>query len=359
MRALLLEGSPRERGRQHGETLRSEIGEAITRWSGLMEGRGRNAGRRIAALMTRSPDLAAMERLCPALLEEIRGIADGAGQPFELILALNLMDEEWWFEDDEDTGCSLVAGRADAHSPPILAQNMDLPVWMDGLQALLRIRDEGEDAASERVVLSAAGMIGLAGMRMGGVAVGVNTLLQLPRSVRGLPVAFIVRAVLEQSDAEAAVGFLAAVPHASGQHYAIADGDGVFGIECSAKGAVLRRFARNEWLLHTNHPLWSDPGDVLAPEEVGIAGVRLQSSQQRLVSLEAFAAFDGTAEGMRATLADPGSGVYLVASPECPTSTFGSVEFCPARGTARVLPGGRSGGGEWIEIRARESERVA
>jgi hypothetical protein len=359
VRALLLEGPPRERGRRHGEALRGEIGEAVTRWSGLVEGRGRNAGRRIAALTTRSPYLATLDRRCPELLDEVRGIAEGAGQPFELVLALNLMDEEWWFEDDEETGCSLVAGRSDAHSPPILAQNMDLPAWMDGLQTVLRIREEGEGAASERVVLSAAGMIGLAGMRMGGVAVGVNTLLQLPRSVHGIPVAFIVRAVLEQRDAEAAAGFLAAVPHASGQHYAVADGDRVFGVECSATGAVLRRFARNEWLLHTNHPLWSDPAQVLAPEEVGIVGVRLHSSHRRLDALETFATFDGTVEGMRTTLADRESGVCMVASPEYPTSTFGSVEFCPGRGIARVLPGSQAGDAEWIEVRARESERVA
>lgn len=340
MQELELTGEPRERGRQHGEALRGLVAEALERWSGLVADRGQDPRLRVRALAESSPYPATIESRCPELLDEVRGIAEGAAIPFAEALVLNLMDEEWWFRDGEESGCSLIAGRPDG-GPPVLAQNMDLPEWMDGLQTVLRIHGSNEHGAeSETVLLSAAGMIGLTGMRQGGegggVAVGVNTLLQLPRSTRGVPVAFALRSALERPTAEAAAGYLASLPHASGQHYAVIDSRDVLGIECSALGSALRRFDGTEWLLHTNHPLWSDPAVVAGPEEVGIVGIRLHSSHRRLAALETFAESDGSAAGMRATLADRESGVCMVASEEYPTSTFGGVEFSPGRGTARV-----------------------
>lgn len=352
MTVLLLEGTARERGRTHGEELREGIREAVARREALVERWGQDPARRTEALATRAPYLATLERRCADLLDEVRGIAEGAAIPFAQALVLNLMDEEWWFADDEESGCSTLAGRLPgADDSPVLTQNMDLPAWMDGLQTVLRVRLPGESAEQERILLSAAGMIALTGMRRGGVAVSVNTLLQLPKSVHGLPVAFVLRSVLERPDAESAAGFLAALPHASGQHYAVVDDRSVFGLECSATGSSLRRFSEGEWLLHTNHPLWSDPAQVLPPEEVGIVGVRLHSSHRRLEALVDFAAEPSTEQGLRAVLADRGSGVCMTPSEECPLATFGSVEFRPGTGSARVLPGNH-GEAEWVDLSA-------
>lgn len=356
MTELLLEGGARERGEQHGETLRETIHEAVARWSELVEARGQDPRKRTASLVGRSPYLTTLQQRCPDLLEEVRGIADGAAVPFAEVLVLNLMDEEWWFREGEESGCSLAAGRL-ASEPggrtehpggmPILAQNMDLPEWMDGLQTVLRIRGDGEETA----LLSAAGMIGLTGMRFGGVAVGVNTLLQLPRDVRGVPVAFAIRSALRRPNAETAAGFLAALPHASGQHYAVADADHVFGLECSARGTAVRRFDGDEWLLHTNHPLWTEVAAVASPETVGIHGIRLHSSHRRLDALRDFSEGSRTARRVRETLADTSTGVCMVASNEYPTSTFGSVEFSPAEGIAGICAGSPAEAG-WSRITA-------
>lgn len=341
MPELILEGSARERGTQHGETLREQVNEGLDRWRELVAARGQNPDRRVIEIAERSPYVGTLQSRCPDLLDEVRGIAEGAAVTFAEALVLNLMDEEWWFRDGEESGCSLVAGRPAGARAPVLAQNMDLPTWMEDLQVVLRIRHAGEDAGTERVVLSAAGMIGLTGARGGGVAVGVNTLLQLPRSLHGVPVAFVVRSVLEHPSAESAAGWLAAMPHSSGQHYAIVDDHQVIGVECSAAGAALRHFAPEEWLLHTNHPLWSDPSIISPPEAVGIVGVRLHSSHRRFDALTSFeqTARHAPADAIAAMLANESSGVCMVATEQYPTSTFGSVQFSPGSGRYRVAPG--------------------
>jgi len=191
----------------------------------------------VAELVGATGFVAEIERHTPDLLDEVRGIAEAAGVAFERVLALNLMDEEWWLTAPAERrdACSVLAAAGDEAHPPLLAQNVDLPEVMDGAQAIVRW-DDGEGRAG--VVLTAAGMIGLTGVNAAGLGVCVNTLPMLNHSRAGLPVAFVMRGVLERTTAAGAAAFLETVPHASGQHYALAAADGVMGYECSAAGAV-------------------------------------------------------------------------------------------------------------------------
>jgi len=60
------------------------------------------------------------------------------------------------------------------------------------------------------------------GLNNRAVAINCNALLQLAPSKRGLPVAFIVRSVLEKGSFEEALCFVKAIDHASGQNYLLA-----------------------------------------------------------------------------------------------------------------------------------------
>ena len=125
--------------------------------------------------------------------------------------------------------------------------------------------------------LTAAGMIGLTGVNAAGLGVCVNTLPMLNHSRAGLPVAFVMRGVLERTTAAGAAAFLETVPHASGQHYALAAADGVMGYECSAAGAV-RSDDGSGGLRHTNHPLRSgDLDPARADEETPDSHTRLRA----------------------------------------------------------------------------------
>jgi hypothetical protein len=325
-------GDARARGHAHGEALRPQIAALLERWDADVAARlGRPPAALVSALVATTGFVDAIRRHTPELLEEVRGIAEAAAIAFERILALNLMDEEWWFTAPAEPrhACSLLAVAAHAGHPSVLAQNMDLPELMDGAQAILRWDDGGGSSA----VLTAAGMIGLTGVNAAGVGVCVNTLPMLHHSPAGLPVAFVMRGLLERRSTAAAAAFLERVPHASGQHYALADRDGIAGYECSAAGAV-RSDDGSGRLCHTNHPLRSrdlDParGPDGAPD-----------SHIRLAAIAAAAAGITAGADCEHVLADRSAPLCVVPEPGHPWITFGSIWAELGRAArVRVAPG--------------------
>jgi isopenicillin-N N-acyltransferase-like protein len=215
-------GDGTARGAIHGETLRPLIGAALDRWRQDIGRRTRRDPDGYIADFLGATDFArTITDLCADLYAEVLAIARASRQPADHVLAYNLMDEEWRYGHALGGGCSVIGARVGPENTVMLAQNMDLPLSMDGSQVLLRIAADGDQPA--QLVPTAAGMIGLFGVNAAGVACCVNTLSTLPCGSGGLPVAFVIRQVLTYRDAASAAGFLTSVPHASGQHYAIAD----------------------------------------------------------------------------------------------------------------------------------------
>jgi predicted choloylglycine hydrolase len=324
-RTVVLEGSGFDRGVTHGESLRPLIADVLDRWRANLAERHRVAPHDfVRQFLAGTGHRNRVEDLCPDLAAEVRGIATGATQDVDEIWAYNFMDEEWWFQPTAaEVGCSVVATpvTSSAGRATLLAQNMDLPAWMDGSQAVLQIR-EGE--APDQIVATAAGMIGLIGANSAGLGLCVNTLLQLDRSADGLPVAFVVREVLRRGTVTEAAAFLSTVPHASGQHYVLADGAHVRAFECSARGCV--EGPASDELLHTNHPLWSshlrDPQPTDRESEA-----RAANSAARLAALRTGMPGVRSSRTARELLAHTDSGLCMVPSPEAPTTTFLSVEY--------------------------------
>jgi isopenicillin-N N-acyltransferase like protein len=326
-------GSARECGRAHGEALREAIGGLLERWDADVAARlDRGPRQLVADLVGQTGFVTAIGRHTPHLLEEVRGIADAAGVAFDRILALNLMDEEWWFSlpAEPRDACSVLAVAGDGEHASLLAQNMDLPEVMDGAQAILRW-DDGEGRGG--VVLTAAGMIGLTGVNAAGLGVCVNTLPMLNHSPTGLPVAFVLRGLLERPDVASAGAFLEDVPHASGQHYALADSGGVAGYECSAGGAV-RSDDGSGGLCHTNHPLRSsdlDPAHAPAGRD---------DSHDRLEALEGAAPAVRAGSDCERVLADRDTPLCVIPAPDRPWITFGSIwAELGAAPRVRIAPG--------------------
>ncbi|HTN97301.1 MAG TPA: C45 family peptidase, partial [Nordella sp.] len=184
-------------------------------------------------------------------------------------------------------------------------------------------------------VLSSAGMIGLTGVSRAGFGICVNTLLMLNHDKAGLPVAAVFRGALAQDSAEEAVRFLRSVPHASGQHYAVADKHGVVGLECSAQGATVSAAPDALSLIHTNHPLASadiEPASLAILEARG----RVADSKRRLGFLDSRIAPIMTVEETKRMLADRTTPICILPTPERPGSTFGSVVFTLS-GTPQAL----------------------
>ena len=219
-------------------------------------------------LLTGTNFMPAIERWTPNLLEEIRGIAEGANIDFRYIFARQLSDEEPWFRReiklaaeghaDENRACSSIglSGRDDRST--VIGQNMDTPAWYDGHQVLLHMKDP--DMPVEVFNFSLAGKINLCGMNSNGLAICCNTLAQLDSAKDGLPEDFVVRGFFARENLQAGLEFMNSIKHASGQNYTIAEpGSRAINIEASAnRVAEFRPFPGADRVYHTNHPLVND-----------------------------------------------------------------------------------------------------
>lgn len=322
-------GTPRQRGYSHGESLRERIKDALQIWAqATMSSRGPRAPKDIETycehFLNSTTLIQSAKRITPDLFDELVGIAEGAGQPLERILAYNLMDEQWWYDARPDApppGCSLIA--TPVRGGHLLAQNMDLPAHMAGSQVVLRL---GGADMPQTIVLSAAGMIGLTGANDAGLAVGVNTLLMLHHAADGLPVAMALRHALGARDRAEALARLCGVGHASGQHYAIATKDGISSIECSALSCTPLPVPHSGVLLHTNHPLINTDVDDTAQARLDAAGFN-KSSRTRLDWLHTRTGAIDTVARLQSVFDDADAPICMRAKTNGGSSTFASVLY--------------------------------
>lgn len=292
-KVVVLEGAPYTRGLTHGRTLKKEINEVVGRWKTHLETKHKmKVAEFIEKFFQKTDFLSAIKRWTPELLEEVRGIADGAEVDFNAMLLFQLLDEEW-AHGGEVAGerCSDIGVNRQGTRPAMVAQNMDITGFYNGYQTLLHIKYPNSDL--ETMVFTVAGLIGLNGVSNKPVGVVVNTLSQLTHSTDGLPVAFVIRGLLEQKSQRDAIKFLHRVKHASGQNYIIGGKEKVYDYEASANKVVRYiPFKNAQVVYHTNHPLanddysdkyrrWlttNDPGKVAT----GNSGVRFQSLERRM-----------------------------------------------------------------------------
>jgi predicted choloylglycine hydrolase len=256
-RVLTLKGTPFERGLTHGRILRHDIHRAVDIWkSDLAREYKMDAKAFIHQFAAQTDYQTAIREWTPSLLEEVRGIAEGAGVDFETMLVYQLIDEYWVNGKSVTTleHCSAIGTAATSKHPAIIAQNMDLEGFRDGFETVLRIQGDG---GLETLILTQPGLIALNGVNNHGIAVTVNTLAQLAHARTGLPVAFVIRGILENRQRQDAEAFVRRVKHASGQNYMIGFSNGIMDYEASADKIVLLR-QRGPFGYHTNHPLAND-----------------------------------------------------------------------------------------------------
>ena len=259
LRTLTFSGSGYELGLQHGQELKTEIGEIITAWKqNVSTSLGKEADSTLKAFFAYAEFEEAIQQWTPELYQEVRGIADGSEQAFTDVLVLNLLDEFWVYINNlHNHHCSAVGVAARNGQPAYLSQNMDLETYTDGFQLLMRLSKT--DRRPEQLILTHPGLIALNGLNEAGVGVCVNTLMQLKATATGLPVAFVIRRILHATDKEDILSFMQNVPHASGQNYLIGIKQEVIDLEASAHKVV--RYAPNNpngTVYHTNHPMVND-----------------------------------------------------------------------------------------------------
>ncbi|WP_235299579.1 C45 family autoproteolytic acyltransferase/hydolase [Portibacter marinus] len=256
LNVIELRGSGYELGLQHGKKLKKEIDEIIGLWKeNTSKALGKDASEVLDEFMEYANFEASIKKWTPELYAEVKGIAEGAGQKFEEVMVLNLLDEFWVYIDDPNNHhCSDVGIPARDGNPAMVAQNMDIEDYTDKYQVLFKI--SGMDGQPNQMVLSHPGLIALNGMNEEGLGVVVNTIMQLKAADEGVPVAFVVKKLISMTDKDEILQFINSIPHASGQSYIVGIDGEVYNFEASAC-KVVRHLPenQNDAVYHTNHPI--------------------------------------------------------------------------------------------------------
>jgi len=246
-------------GKIHGTALKPEITELIERWKAdLVKNYKVPTEDFIRKFLIHTDFRPSIERWTPGLLDEVRGIADGAGVDFDTMFAFQLIDESWVMSKDLGLDkCTSIAAGTRRGAPAFTSQTVDVPAIYHGFPTVLRIRDKGENL--ETLVFTIPGVVAVNGLNSRSVGVCVNAVTQLAYSQKGLPVAFAIRGILRQKTYTHAVKFLQDIPPAAPQNYALGGPREAASFERSA-GLMVRflPFEGAEFTYHTNHSLIND-----------------------------------------------------------------------------------------------------
>ena len=327
---ILLQGSPLERGRQHGTVFADAIRAALERLRdatpapSLEEARGR-AARSWSILTERAPDVAA----------EVHGLAEGSGSGL-LDVYLHIGFE--FFPEPPPTGCSAIAVRGGAGA--IVGQNWDAP--KEAASELALFLHVGPDGF-ERALVASVGTLGWVGCNRHGLCL-VNNDLMLDRAQDGLPSQVVRRIALAQPNVPAALRVLHDLPHMGGRCYLLGDAAGaIAGVEVSPSTGA-RPLPRADRIAHTNHA-------TLPETQVVEDGRALQrtypSSRWRLEGLNRFSAGSPTAAGVMRVLRDRDGAPNAISkslSPDEATQTAFSIVFDCAAGNLHLCTGLPSSG---------------
>lgn len=195
--------------------------------------------------------LPTVERQWPEIVEEMRGIAEGAGDGVTLedIVTLNVRTEIA-FTNYTD-GCTSIGQRSE-DGKMFLAQNWDMIPELQTGMVFLHIKPVG--SAITIRFLGEAGIVGKIGMNSTGFGLCMNALRSGAINPNNMPVHIMSRRLLQYATSYAsAVSIIEDFGLASSINYQLADSEGNFAdIECSPLGLFLIS-PRNGYVAHSNH----------------------------------------------------------------------------------------------------------
>jgi isopenicillin-N N-acyltransferase like protein len=239
-------GSHQELGYKHGQEFRELIkNHSRELLSGL---NSRNA------LLTFSRNyLPFLERTAPHLLEELKGVSQGADVAFDEILALNLSPD---FNGNKE-GCTTfaISRQLMDDDDVLVAQNADYFPRTDDYTVLLQLT---LPSGLRIATLTEAGTVGTAGMNSDGLVRVGNGLYSDQRALSGQPYYFLRRRMLEQESAEDALRVAREYPRSQPSGHLLADTSGriLYAEMLSEEDRVLE--PTDGWIGHTNHFVHGD-----------------------------------------------------------------------------------------------------
>jgi isopenicillin-N N-acyltransferase-like protein len=342
-------GSPRACGRQYGEACREQVRRYAETLRRVLSDEARlrsldsgtpSAGDATQDLYARALTfLPAFEAFAPHLVDEIRGIAEGAGVPFAAALLVNVRAEVAGVSRAAvvaGEGCtSFGVGRAATLAGDLfLGQNQDQAPEMESLGVVLRVRP---DAGPPAVMATFGGLVGYPGLNAAGVAHFQNA---LSNGVwrHGLPHYPLKRLLLEQQDVAGCLSVFDRARLASCGNYVLGDRSGrLLDVEATPDGYATLE-PEDTLVVHTNH----FRSDRFRPQERLLESLPDSAGRlERMTEQLGVARGSVTLETVKAALRDHQGlpGAICRHDPERPMKTIASIIAEPDAGRLHVARG--------------------
>ncbi len=312
-------GTPYERGRQYGAQARAQVHLSVQAYQRVFAhyaGWDWPAVRRAAAAFE-----APIAAFRPAYLDEMRGIAEGAGLDLADVLAINVRTEVMYAAKARQAPLAARAATASPARPacpPSAAPSPVVPApRAPGEAPRFSARTgtgcstrpgrwsswrPGRTTARTSSPVVEAGLLAKAGLNAAGLGLVTNALVtDADIGAPGLPYHVLLRAILDCATVTEALAVLQAGMRSSSANYLIAHASGAALDVEAAPGDFTRlypRFPDQGLLLHTNHFL----SPRLHPVDVSLWA--MPSSAVRLQRLQAGPQTPATLDDFRALLAD-------------------------------------------------------
>lgn len=279
-------GSPRERGLQHGRAVPERVAGGVALYRAQLGRRGLDDAtiRQLAQSM-----LPLIEGYDASYLEEMRGIAEGAGVPLEDIVMINCRTEMLFgyadmkrsgapapssaesasSEDGDCTGLVVLPARS-ASGRLMHAHNWDWRQECVDTGIVLRIRNAN---GPDMLTFTEAGALARHGFNSNGVSLTGNSLTcnEDFQKGAGVPLVLLRRRVLEAANLAQAMKTIWASKRYCANNMILAqatgnDGSGI-SLETSP-GEIFWTLPENDLLVHANH--WMSPAAVLKLSDPGL-----------------------------------------------------------------------------------------
>ncbi|APO78855.1 acyl-coenzyme A:6-aminopenicillanic acid acyl-transferase family protein (plasmid) [Rhizobium etli 8C-3] len=263
-------GSPRERGLQYGRQAEDRVRRSVALYSGRLGQIGISEQDLTDMVGSYVPVIEAFD---PAFIEEMTGIAEGAGLSFDQIVLINARTEilakarrrqaaQAEHSGDGCTGVVVLPERSQT-GELIHAQNWDWIAECAETAIVLRVQP---DKGPSYQTFTEAGGLARSGMNDRGIAITANY-LESDRDFAqdGVPLSLIRRMVLQQEHMAMAMRAVAATGKSASNNIIVSHKDG-FGIsfEC-APDEAFNIYPENGLIVHANH--WQSPTALLKLRE--------------------------------------------------------------------------------------------
>jgi isopenicillin-N N-acyltransferase-like protein len=254
---LRLTGTPREIGRQHGEQVPHLIKDNLRFYMNLWQHMGGVSREKI--LTDVEAFVPFIERFDSDLVEEMRGVAEGAGLEFREVAALNARTELTFsclpntLKESSSGGCTSfgLLPEATESGHVIIGQNWD---WRaEALQTCVVLQIEQKEKPN--IVMHAeAGTIGHRGLNSAGLGVCINYIRSEADVFRpGVPFLIKLRGILNSSRMSAALQMLMAYPGPNSMNMVVGhQGGEIIDVE-NLPNDLLFVYPRDGILTHANH----------------------------------------------------------------------------------------------------------